>query len=433
MRIFDIQTLIESNSFDDPNCFCAWGSGCKDDLILIDRTEVERLWPLDSRISDHDRVMITIHDKIKNHKGKVYYISSDCNINEKYKKWCEIVKFDKKVIPYWHPFLILMPIATILDKSTYFLSSNHQLHHVKPNKNFITLCSAPKMPRLMTISKFFKNNNFDYSFFPFFNITSFSDINDEHVEYVTPKLPYVWNKKEDSIIMKNKFFEQYTDIFENICISDQVKFENDFDTLSCIRELDEFDQDFKITDLTLENIKIFPREKFNDIYFHKEKFNDYLPKNVFYSCCDIVHESYFKDSIFFTEKTWKEYAFKRPFLLLGAKNQNNILKKLGFELYDEIFDYDFDSYDTVKKRVEGFHDQIQKYIDLDVTLFYNIVNELKEKIDYNFMVYKEWIDQVKNQTEYICSNNVHTTFVNAYYVDEFFNVLEYFNDDSNQS
>ena len=39
-----------------------------------------------------------------------------------------------------------------------------------------------------------------------------------------------------------------------------------------------------------------------------------------------------KTQFFFTEKTWKEYAFKRPFLLLGAKNQNNILKKLGFDL-----------------------------------------------------------------------------------------------------
>lgn len=53
---------------------------------------------------------------------------------------------------------------------------------------------------------------------------------------------------------------------------------------------------------------------------------------------------------FITEKTVNPILFKKPFVVLGCKGFNKKLTDLGFEPYDEIVDYSFDSYDDVETR-----------------------------------------------------------------------------------
>ena len=127
-----------------------------------------------------------------------------------------------------------------------------------------------------------------------------------------------------------------------------------------------------------------------------------MPQEVFTSCCDIVTESYYcNDSVFFTEKTFKEIIFRRPFLMLGAKNQYKFFKKLGFVLYDEIFNYDFDDADNLKEIYEGFCDQIDRYIHLSPIKFDKKLKILTEKIEYNFQLLNQKILESVNIYEMI--------------------------------
>lgn len=58
------------------------------------------------------------------------------------------------------------------------------------------------------------------------------------------------------------------------------------------------------------------------------------------------------DVLFITEKTVKPILCQNPFLILGSVNFHKELQNLGFELYDELFDYSFDSEPDLTKRIE---------------------------------------------------------------------------------
>jgi hypothetical protein len=86
------------------------------------------------------------------------------------------------------------------------------------------------------------------------------------------------------------------------------------------------------------------------------------------------------DNLFFTEKTYRTILIEQPFLCLGSQYQNLGLKKLGFELYEEIFDYEFDSETDINKRVTGIIDNIKNLKDQNYNHLYD---KIKNKIKHN--------------------------------------------------
>lgn len=100
--------------------------------------------------------------------------------------------------------------------------------------------------------------------------------------------------------------------------------------------------------------------------------------NTFYETDDslisIVTESTTRD-MFFTEKTFKPIISERPFIVLGYKGQNLELKKYGFELFDEIFNYEFDLSDDVVYRAKGIVQNLQNLKNENYNLLYNKVSE----------------------------------------------------------
>lgn len=81
------------------------------------------------------------------------------------------------------------------------------------------------------------------------------------------------------------------------------------------------------------------------------------------------------DYLRFTEKTWKPVLNLRPFLIIGAKHTHKKLKELGFGLYENIFDYDFDNADNVDDRIHGVVNNLKKLKDINVNQLYTIEKE----------------------------------------------------------
>lgn len=67
-----------------------------------------------------------------------------------------------------------------------------------------------------------------------------------------------------------------------------------------------------------------------------------IPKEFNNSFIQLISESS-TNALFFTEKIVPSLIFTKIFLVSGPKDYHNTLKEWGFELYDEIFDYSFDS------------------------------------------------------------------------------------------
>lgn len=105
------------------------------------------------------------------------------------------------------------------------------------------------------------------------------------------------------------------------------------------------------------------------------------PNEYFSSYINLTCEST-DDFIFYTEKTIKNFYFKKPFIILGAQNINTMLKYWGFEIYDEIFDYSFDSLPNIEDRIKGVVNNIKNLTSRS----YNEISQLtyqKTKHNYN--------------------------------------------------
>lgn len=99
---------------------------------------------------------------------------------------------------------------------------------------------------------------------------------------------------------------------------------------------------------------------------------------------DIVAESS-PDVLFWTEKTVRPIANFKPFVVLGAQHANKKLLDLGFVLFEEIFDYEFDSMESYEDRLRSLTSQVKELsINRGPADFVNIRNLVSEKITHNF-------------------------------------------------
>lgn len=68
-------------------------------------------------------------------------------------------------------------------------------------------------------------------------------------------------------------------------------------------------------------------------------------------------------NLLITEKTFKNFLIGQPFISIGSVLHNRTLSELGFYLYDEIFDYSFDSEIDDNNRLLKFVNELQKIKD----------------------------------------------------------------------
>ena len=123
--------------------------------------------------------------------------------------------------------------------------------------------------------------------------------------------------------------------------------------------------------------------KINDDF--DTKLNSYLiPQQYFESFVDAVSECT-AETIMISEKTVKPLFFKKPFIVLGAQGFHKYLTELGFELYDEIFDYSFDDEPDLEKRAELFVLELVKLNKFKTqTDRKKVYQQLSQKIERNY-------------------------------------------------
>ena len=76
------------------------------------------------------------------------------------------------------------------------------------------------------------------------------------------------------------------------------------------------------------------------------------PEDYHSALIDIVTETSLV-STFRTEKCVWPLVYMKPFVILGARYINHNLQKYGFELYDELIDYTFDTIESPRERVKA--------------------------------------------------------------------------------
>lgn len=116
---------------------------------------------------------------------------------------------------------------------------------------------------------------------------------------------------------------------------------------------------------------------------------------------DFVCES-FSEILDISEKTYKAIAAKKPFLSLGYKGLYKKLQDLGFVLYDEIFDYEFDEYYSYEKRVRSAVQQVKNLQGQD---FKELKQSIQPKLEHNYQNLVKLGNDIPEEVKLFCENN----------------------------
>lgn len=107
-----------------------------------------------------------------------------------------------------------------------------------------------------------------------------------------------------------------------------------------------------------------------------------IPAHYKHSFVQIVSESTDKVK-FITEKTVLPLFWGKIFLISGAQGINKYLKKLGFEIFEELFDYSFDDEPDLEKRCDMIAKNIDNLKHLTSHELKDLYNKVYPKLIHN--------------------------------------------------
>jgi hypothetical protein len=99
---------------------------------------------------------------------------------------------------------------------------------------------------------------------------------------------------------------------------------------------------------------------------------------------NIISETSFEtDSTNLTEKSFKAFANSHPFIIIGDTGSNELVRSFGFELYDDLIDYSFDSISERDKRLNEALKQIRNVYSIGKNGIIDWYKNNIDKIEYN--------------------------------------------------
>lgn len=115
-----------------------------------------------------------------------------------------------------------------------------------------------------------------------------------------------------------------------------------------------------------------------------------VPEEYYKSFAQLVTEADVDKSVCISEKTVIPLLFGKPFIVAAPAGFHETLKEIGFELYDEIFNYDFDKVHDKGKRWIML---IENFVNLQKEPMHNLkllAEKVKDKILHNQQVMKNF-------------------------------------------
>lgn len=116
--------------------------------------------------------------------------------------------------------------------------------------------------------------------------------------------------------------------------------------------------------------------------FTTDKNQHRLTNHYYDSFMQVVSESS-SDTIIITEKTATPLIIGKPFLVAGQRHYHRFLKQLGFQLYEELFDYSFDDISNEEERYECLLENLKRIQSIPLQDLYSLQRKIIHKIEFN--------------------------------------------------
>lgn len=131
-----------------------------------------------------------------------------------------------------------------------------------------------------------------------------------------------------------------------------------------------------------------------------------IPTEYYQSFAQLVSETSV-EAIILSEKTAVPLILGKPFLVAGQAYFHEFLKNLGFQLYDEIFDYSFDKELNYEKRFKMLLENFVNLQKIPLSDLHKLQLKIAEKVEFNKIRAREIISDnsrypkiVKDMLEY---------------------------------
>lgn len=144
-------------------------------------------------------------------------------------------------------------------------------------------------------------------------------------------------------------------------------------------------------------------------HVHNIDNQEILPKEYNESLFQIVTETD-TDTFIISEKTVVPLLFNKPFLSLACVNFHRNLEKLGFKLYDELFDYSFDEDTSLLSRINGIVNNVIRIKNLSLQEQTNLFEIVKFKLQYNRLLSLQMVfNNIPNDLQILAKEMEETT------------------------
>lgn len=109
-----------------------------------------------------------------------------------------------------------------------------------------------------------------------------------------------------------------------------------------------------------------------------------IPNEYHQSFLHVIGEATLKVTCI-SEKTWLPILYKKPWIMMADQHFHQKLVSLGFELYDEIIDYSFDSEPDMQKRAYAISENVKRITEQDVNQLYQKIKPKAQRNYDNYM------------------------------------------------
>jgi hypothetical protein len=334
----------------------------------------------------------------------------DININNLIgKKFCDdktlclsyFLPFINIDVQYNNSFLIEQNVIKYIKKQKYLLKNKLK----KYDKSIFFFVTEPSYGYLINQYKDFLNNviydylglnnqiyiscfvndsvnNFDYFFDQY--------LNEINIDWDFMDLELIKDKKFITLNnRKRKHREDLCDFMKNNSLLNDSYYSFLWNKKQNLNQSNDFYNDIKINHIDDYN-KIIKNISFNKMknYFNNDnlwtnhQIINYFKKSYIYI---ITERDYSNHCIFITEKTYKSFLYKIPFILIGNPYSLKYLKDKGFKTFSPYIDESYDEEKNYTKRKKKIYDEILRLNSINLN---NLYDNLKETLDYNYNLMK---------------------------------------------
>jgi|LauGreDrversion4_2_1035121.scaffolds.fasta_scaffold261570_1 hypothetical protein len=123
----------------------------------------------------------------------------------------------------------------------------------------------------------------------------------------------------------------------------------------------------------------------DDIHYHKNSYFSIVTETIYFDNNHpaLWHKANVEDSIFFTEKTYRCFALKHPFILLGRPGSLVELRKSGYKTFYPFISEDYDKIVDNVERFEFIVNEIKRLCSFTKEEWDVWSTGIKEIVDYN--------------------------------------------------